>query len=55
MSKVDSACDSQDNIQLSDALEKWALPWLQNLREHIRLWHATTLAGSRPGIKPGTF
>jgi len=49
--KVDGACDSQDNIQLSDALEKLVLPWLQNLDEHIRLWHDATLAGSRLGIK----
>ena len=49
--KVDGACDSQDNIQLSDALEKLVLPWLQNLAEHIRLWHDATLAGSRLGIK----
>ena len=49
--KVDGACDSQDNIQLSDALEKLVLPWLQNLDEHIRLWHDATLAGTRLGIK----
>ena len=49
--KVDAACDSKDNIQLSDALEKLVLPWLQNLGEHIRLWHDATLAGARLGIK----
>lgn len=49
--KVDGACDSKDNIQLSDALEKLVLPWLQNLGEQIRLWHDTTLAGARLGIK----
>jgi hypothetical protein len=49
--KVDAACDSQDNIQLSDALEKLVLPWLQKLEEHIQLWHEATLAGARLGIQ----
>lgn len=48
--KVDCACDSQDNIQLSDALEKLVLPWLQKLEEHIQLWQEATLAGTRLGI-----
>src|SRR5208282_4884097 len=47
--KVDCACDSQDNIQLSDALEKLVLPWLEQLDEHIQLWHEATLAGTRLG------
>jgi hypothetical protein len=45
--RVDEACDSQDNLQLSDALEKSVLPWLEKLGEHIRLWHEATLAGVR--------
>jgi len=49
--KVDCACDSQDNILLSDALEKLVLPWLQQLDEYIRLWHDATQAGARLGIK----
>ena len=49
--KVDAACDCQDTIQLSDALEKLVLPWLEKLGEHIQLWHDTTLAGTRLGIK----
>ena len=49
--KVDSACDSQDNILLSDALENLVLPWLQKLEEHIQLWQEATLAGTRLGIK----
>jgi hypothetical protein len=49
--KVDAACDSQDNIQLSDALEKLVLPWLEKLGEHVQLWHEATLAGARLGIK----
>ena len=48
--RVDAACESQDNIQLSDALEKRVLPWLDQLGEHIRLWHAVTQAGARLGI-----
>ncbi len=53
--KVDAACDSHDNIQLSDALEKLVLPWLEQLDEHIQLWRDTTLAGVRLGIKDGAF
>lgn len=52
--RVDAACDSQDNIQLSDALENLLLPWLANLGQQIRLWHATALAGLRLGIKAGS-
>jgi hypothetical protein len=51
--KVDEACDSQDNIKLSDALEKQVLPWLDKLGEHIRLWLDATQAGARLGIKNG--
>jgi hypothetical protein len=49
--KVDAAGESQNNIQLSDALEKLVLPWLEKLEEHIQLWHEATLAGARLGIK----
>jgi hypothetical protein len=49
--KVDEACESQDNIKLSDALEKLVLPWLVKLGEHIRLWMDATQAGARLGIK----
>jgi hypothetical protein len=47
--RVDLACDSQDNIQLSDALENLVLPWLDKLREHILLWRDATQAGARLG------
>lgn len=47
--RVDEACDSQDNIQLSDALENLVLPWLDRLGEHIRLWLDATQAGARLG------
>ena len=49
--KVDVACDSKDNIKVSDALEQLVLPWLQNLSENIRLWHEATLAGKQLAIK----
>lgn len=52
--RVDEACDSQDTIQLSDALEKLVLPWLDKLGEHIRLWHNAIQAGVRLGINHGT-
>jgi hypothetical protein len=45
--RVDQACDSQNCIQLSDALEQSVLPWLDQLGEHIRLWLDATQAGAR--------
>ena len=47
---VDEACQSEDTIPLSNALENRVLPWLQSLSELISLWHETVLAGSRLGI-----
>jgi hypothetical protein len=52
--RVDEACDLQDNIQLSDALERLVLPWLDKLGEHIRLWRDATLAGTRLGTRDGS-
>lgn len=51
--RVDEACDSQDNLQLSDALEKSVLPWLEQLNEHIALWHEAALAGVRLRLTDG--
>jgi len=31
------------------------LPWLEKMAELIQLWHETAMAGSRLGIKHGTF
>jgi len=53
MQRVDVACETQDNLKLSDALEKLVLPWLDRLGEHIRLWQNATQAGSRLGLNPG--
>ena len=53
VNRVDEAGESQDNIQLSDALEKLVLPWLENLGEHVRLWQDAAQAGARLGIKNG--
>jgi hypothetical protein len=52
---VDEACHSGDTINISDALENRVLPWLEKLGELIQLWHETAMAGSRLGIKHGTF
>ena len=52
---VDQACQTGDTIQISNALESRVLPWLEKLGELIQLWHETALAGSRLGIKHGTF
>jgi len=49
--RVEAACDSEDNLQLSDALETLVLPWLDRLAEHIELWLAATQAGVRLGMK----
>jgi hypothetical protein len=35
---VDDACQSEDTTVLSDALEKRALPWLDNLHESLQMW-----------------
>jgi hypothetical protein len=51
--RVDEACDSEDNIRLSDALEELVLPWLDQLAEHIQIWHAATQAGARLGLNHG--
>jgi hypothetical protein len=51
--RVDEACDSQDNLQLSDALEKSVMPWLEKLGEHVRLWHEAALAGMRLRLTTG--
>lgn len=37
--EVDEACASPDTTVLSDALEQRALPWLDGLRESMRLWN----------------
>lgn len=51
--RVDEACDSQDNIRLSDTLEKFVLPWLDRLAEHIRLWQHAAQAGARLAVNKG--
>ncbi len=47
--RVDDACKSEDNIQLSDALEKLVLPWLEQLTDQIHLWREAISAGVRLG------
>jgi hypothetical protein len=37
--EVDQACHSEDPLILSDALEKRALAWVNNLYESLRFWH----------------
>ena len=48
--RVEKACDTRDNIRISDALESLVLPWLDKLGEHIRLWHDAMQAGMRLGM-----
>ncbi|HZI32678.1 MAG TPA: hypothetical protein VFF11_10070 [Candidatus Binatia bacterium] len=49
--EVDQACDTGDNIQISDALEGRVLPWLQKLADLVRLWYQAVSAGYELGIK----
>jgi hypothetical protein len=51
--RVDEACESQNNIYLSDALENLVLPWLDKLNEHIQLWLEAAQAGARLKMKNG--
>jgi hypothetical protein len=44
---AEAACQSDSTIPLSNALENRVLPWLDNLRELIRLWHETATAKAR--------
>jgi hypothetical protein len=53
--RVDEACDSQDAIQLSDALEKLVLPWLDKLAEHIQIWQDATQAGARLALNSADY
>ena len=43
---VDDACCSADPTALSDALEKRALPWLDNLHDSLELWLETLLSAA---------
>jgi len=52
---VGAVSNTGSPIQISDALENRVLPWLIKMSELIQLWHETALAGSRLGIKSGTF
>ncbi len=53
--EVDQACRAGDTIQISNALERRVLPWLQKMGDLVKLWHETVMAGSRLGIKDGSF
>ncbi len=44
---AEAACQSDGTIPLSNALETRVLPWLDNLRELIRLWLETATAKAR--------
>lgn len=44
---IDAACTSDDSLMISDAMEKRALPWLDNLLDSLKLWSDTILAGTR--------
>ncbi|MGA3265737.1 MAG: hypothetical protein ABSE16_02825 [Verrucomicrobiota bacterium] len=44
---AEAACQSDSTIPLSNALENRVLPWLDNLRELIRLWLEAATAKAR--------
>jgi hypothetical protein len=44
---VDEACQIEDTIALSNALETRVIPWLGHLQELIKLWKDTVAAGTR--------
>lgn len=48
---VDEACDAQDSMLLSDALEKRALPWLDKLRDSLKLWLETILLAATQALQ----
>jgi len=48
--EVDAACDSQDTVKISDALENRVLNWLRKLDEMIHLWFSAVSAGYQLGI-----
>jgi hypothetical protein len=51
---VDDVCCCEDPIALSDALEKRALVWLNNLFESLKVWHE--MNDSPPPVRaPGHF
>ncbi len=46
---IDDASNSEDTAALSDALEKRALPWLDQLLESLNLWNETIAKHTDPG------
>ncbi|MFO1476502.1 MAG: hypothetical protein U1F98_07615 [Verrucomicrobiota bacterium] len=44
---VDHTCHSEDSCELSDALERRVLPWLDSLTESLTLWHEAMAATRR--------
>jgi len=44
---VNNACEWNDPVVLSDALELRVLPWLAKLQESLELWQQTILSGAR--------
>ncbi|HYG21833.1 MAG TPA: hypothetical protein VEH04_03555 [Verrucomicrobiae bacterium] len=49
---IDDASQKEDTSALSDALEKRALPWLDNLLESLNLWSETLASLSPEPIRP---
>ncbi len=53
MQEVDEACRTDDVSQLSDVLEKRAIPWLDSLIESLGLWQETLALGPGSDYRPG--
>jgi hypothetical protein len=48
--EVNAVCEADDNIKISDALERRVLPWLQKLSDLIQLWLQAVSASYQLGI-----
>ena len=44
MSEVESSCERRDNLELSDALEQWLIPWLDELSHSLKQWQEKAAA-----------
>ena len=44
---VNKACEWENSLVLSDALEIRVLPWLEKLQDFLTLWQETILSGAR--------
>lgn len=51
IAEVDKICRDGESSDLSEALEKRVMTWLDNLQKTLCLWHGTILAGLRTSCR----